>query len=138
MLLRDLATVLDARVLTESCQLDIDVTTACGADLMSDVLVFVHSGVLLLTGLINPQVVITGEVAEVAAIVIVRGKQPPPETIQLAETRGIPLISAPHTMFECCGRLYAAGLESCDVRGEDRLRIDHMLRERTYLSSANV
>jgi predicted transcriptional regulator len=127
--LGDIVTLLDGQVLTQGVDLDLEITTACGADLMSDVLVFVHSGTLLLTGLTNPQIVMTCEVAEVAAIVIVRGKQPPVETIRLAEEKGIPLISAPYTMFECCGRVYAAGVQACDVRGDARRRAEVRLSE---------
>jgi len=60
-------------------------------------------------------VIRTAEMADIAAILFVRGKLPPPETIALAEDKGIPLFASKHTMFEMCGRLYAAGLASCDV-----------------------
>ncbi|MHB1004324.1 MAG: DRTGG domain-containing protein [Chloroflexota bacterium] len=132
MILRDVVALLEGEVLTSGTDVDIEVSTACGADLMSDVLFYMHSGSLLLTGLVNPQVVITAEVADASALVIVRGKTPPPETIALAAEKGIPLISAPHTLFECCGRLYAAGVESCDVHGETRRHSDRRLQE--YLS----
>jgi predicted transcriptional regulator len=57
--------------------------------------------------------------ADITAIVLVRGKQPPEETIKLAENEGIPLILTPHGMFEVCGRLYQAGLESLEISGSD-------------------
>ncbi len=89
------------------------VDLACGADLMSDVLAFTHAGTLLLTGLTNPQVVRTAEMAGIKAIVFVRGKMPPPETIALAEKKDIPLLASPLTLYESCGRLYAHGLQGC-------------------------
>ena len=95
--------------------LSIQVNQACGADLMSDVLAFTLSGALLLTGLTNPQVVRTAEIAGISAIVFVRGKYPPPETIALAEREGIPLLASRYTMYESCGRLYQSGLESCGL-----------------------
>lgn len=88
---------------------------ACGADLMSDVLAFTHAGTLLLTGLTNPQVVRTAEMAGIKAIVFVRGKHPPRETLVLAEDKGIPLLATRYTLYEACGRLYSAGLPSCGV-----------------------
>lgn len=88
---------------------------ACGADLMSDVLAFTHAGTLLLTGLTNPQVVRTSDMAGVQAIVFVRGKLPPPETVALAEQRNIPLLASRYTMYETCGRIYQTGLPSCGV-----------------------
>jgi len=83
--------------------------------LMSDVLAFTHAGTLLLTGLTNPQVVRTAEMAGIQAIVFVRGKYPPAETIALAEQENIPLLASHYTMYETCGRLYQAGLASCGL-----------------------
>ncbi|MFP3895452.1 MAG: hypothetical protein ACLFV5_01255 [Anaerolineales bacterium] len=77
---------------------------------MSDVLAISHRNALLLTGLTNPQVVRTAEMADIRAVVFVRGKYPPPETIALAEEKGITLLSSVYTMYESCGRLYQAGL----------------------------
>lgn len=115
MKLKDIVEILEGTVVTEDADLDMEIRCAAGADLMSDVLAFARPGAMLLTGLTNPQVVRTAEMAEIVAIVFVRGKQPPPETIALAKERGIPLIMAPYTMFEMCGRLYEAGMSSCDV-----------------------
>ncbi len=92
-----------------------EVEFGCGADLMSDVLAFTHAGTLLLTGLANPQVVRTAEMAGIKAIVFVRGKVPPPETVALAKEKGIPLLATRFTLYESCGRLYAQGLQSCGL-----------------------
>ena len=88
---------------------------------MSDVLTSIQPEAVLLTGLCNPQVVRTSVMADVAAIILVRGKTPPHETIKLAEQERIALISSPFGMFELCGRLYAAGLQSLErpVDGSD-------------------
>lgn len=94
---------------------EIDIKGGCGADLMSDVLASIKPDAILFTGLCNPQVVRTAQMADVRAIVLVRGKQPPTETIRLAEQEGIPLISTPYGMFEVCGRLYKAGLPSFEA-----------------------
>lgn len=102
--------IIEGRVISTDVDLETNVTTGGGADLMSDVLAFAQDGMLLMTGLTNPQVVRTAEMAGIAAIVFVRGKIPPPETIALAVQRRIPLLSSRFTMFETCGRLYQAGL----------------------------
>ncbi|MGQ9517334.1 MAG: DRTGG domain-containing protein [Anaerolineae bacterium] len=120
MKLRDIVKVVEGVVLTHNTDLDMEIAMACGADLMSDVLSFAKERALLLTGLTNPQVVRTAEMADIAAIVFVRGKLPPQETIALAEEKGIPLIAAKYTMFEMCGRLYQAGMGSCDFVGESQ------------------
>lgn len=82
---------------------------------MSDVLAYSLSNAVLLTGLCNPQVVRTAQMADVAAVVFVRGKHPSGDTIQLADQEGIPLISSPYGTFEIAGRLYHAGLPSCEA-----------------------
>lgn len=102
--------ILDGKILTPSVNLNRQVKGGVGADLMSDVLSSTQPEALLLTGLCNPQVVRTAVMADITAIVLVRGKQPPNETLQLAENEGIPLISTRYGMFEACGRLYQAGL----------------------------
>lgn len=108
-------TALNGKVISKEVDLDLQVEMACGADLMSDVLTFTHSGTLLLTGLTNPQVVRTADMAGIRAIVFVRGKYPPPETIALAEQMNIPLLASRFTMYESCGRLFAMDLPSCGL-----------------------
>jgi predicted transcriptional regulator len=102
-------------VISKDADMDQEIQMGCGADLMSDVLAFTHEGTLLMSGLTNPQVVRTAEMAGIKAIVFVRSKLPPPETISLAEEKGIPLLASKYTMFETCGRLYRAGLPSCGL-----------------------
>lgn len=118
MKLRDIVQIVEGTMLTRNSDLDMEIYQACGADLMSDVLSFAKARALLLTGLTNPQVVRTAEMADIIAIIFVRGKLPPRETIALAEEKGIPLIAAKYTMFEMCGRLYQAGLASCDFAAD--------------------
>ena len=113
MKLKRIAEVLGAEIVTGSDLLDMEVEMACGSDLMSDVLAFVKSGALLLTGLTNPQVVRTAEMADLVAICFVRGKRPDKETVQMAESKKIPLLISPRPMFESCGRLHGLGLSGC-------------------------
>lgn len=115
MKLGEVLSVIEGKVVSKGIDLDMEVQMGCGADLMSDVLSFTHEGTLLMSGLTNPQIVRTAEVAGISAIVFVRAKTPPPETVALAEERGIPLLSSKHTMFETCGLLYQAGLPSCGL-----------------------
>lgn len=107
--------VIEGKTVSKNVNLEMEVQMGSGADLMSDVLAFTQEGTLLMTGLTNPQVVRTAEMAGVKAIVFVRGKLPPAETIALAEEKGIPLLASKYTMFETCGRLYKAGLPGCGL-----------------------
>ena len=115
MKLREVLETIEGRAISGEIDLDVEVEMACGADLMSDVLAFTHEGTLLLSGLTNPQVVRTAEMAGVKAIVFVRAKIPPADTIALAKEKGIPLLASKYTMFETCGRLYKAGLSGCGL-----------------------
>jgi len=110
MKLKEIKKILDAEECYEGEIMEKEIYTVCGSDLMSDVLTFIKPKALLLTGLTNPQVIRTAEVAEIAAICFVRGKQPQEATINLAIEKGIPLLKTRYSMFEACGRLYVSGL----------------------------
>ncbi|MFH0976450.1 MAG: DRTGG domain-containing protein [Spirochaetota bacterium] len=114
MKLQELLKMIDGELLTKDVNLNREVKGGCGADLMSDVLASIQPNAVLLTGLCNPQVVRTAHIADVAAIILVRGKRPPKETIELANQESIPLVSSPYGMFELCGQLYRAGLPSLE------------------------
>ena len=110
MKLREIIPMIDGKLYVPDARLDWEIKGGCGADLMSDVLASIQPDAILLTGLCNPQVVRTAQMADVRAIVLVRGKIPPQETIDLAIKENIPLFTSPYGMFELCGRLYQAGL----------------------------
>ena len=109
----EIAELVEGKILS-ICNKDLEVRGAFAGDLMSDVLASIHPNAVLLTGLCNPQVVRTAQMSDVAAIVFVRGKRPPEETIQLANEESIPLITSPFGMFELSGRLFLAGLPSLE------------------------
>jgi predicted transcriptional regulator len=119
--LQEVREILDAEVVVGRDQMEKEVKTAFGADLMSDVLAFAKSGSLLLTGLTNPHIVRTANVLDIAAIVTVRGKRPLPETITLAEELHIPILTTKYILFETAGRLYLKGIVGCVEKvGEKR------------------
>ena len=104
--------LLDAELLCGEQELSLEVYTACGSDMMSDVLAYVKDQAVLLTGLINTQVVRTAEMMDMICIVFVRNKKPSDEMIALAKEHNIVLMSSPKRMYEACGILYSAGLNS--------------------------
>ena len=130
MRLRDVLKAIDGKVITADVDLDISVQMGCGADLMSDVLAFTHADTLLLTGLTNPQVVRTADMAGIRAIVFVRGKLPPAETVALAREKAIPLLASKYTLFETAGRLFQTGLPSCGVFDSSLVRWREFFDER--------
>ncbi|MGB4209345.1 MAG: DRTGG domain-containing protein [Thermovirgaceae bacterium] len=111
MILGDVMKILEAEPLSRALDLDVDLQTAFAADLMSDVLALARPGTLMITGLTNIQIMRTASVVDTPAVVFVRGKRPPKETIDLAEKLGIPSIITSKTMFEACGLLFQAGIK---------------------------
>ena len=111
MKIEKVAALTDAKILACKEEAGEEVFSACGSDMMSDVLAFVKEQGLLLTGLLNPQVVRTAEMMDMRAILFVRNKQPNDEILALAEQFGIVVMSTPLHMFEACGRVYEGGLK---------------------------
>ncbi|MBE6807424.1 MAG: hypothetical protein E7527_05390 [Ruminococcaceae bacterium] len=108
--------LLGANVVTGEERLGDHVYSACGSDMMSDVLAYVKDQAVLLTGLVNTQVVRTAEMMDMHCIVFVRSKQPTPDIIELAEESGIVLLATPKRMYEACGILYSNGLVGNKVK----------------------
>jgi predicted transcriptional regulator len=90
-----------------------------GADLMSDVLSSIKPEAALLTGLCNPQVVRTAQIADISAIIFIRGKNPTQETIRIANEESIPLIKTNYGLYEACGILYKSGLPSYEMKAQN-------------------
>lgn len=116
MRLKDIVSITNARTFTADVDLDREVRYAFASDLMSDVLCYDVTQGLMITGLTNPQMLRTAEMAEVTAVLLVRGKQPLPEAIKLARELDIPLIGTEAVMFDACGLLFQAGLQGCRWR----------------------
>jgi len=115
MFLNEVIEILKASVICGDNLSEIEIKTACGSDMMSDALAFVKDHSMLLTGLLNPQAVRTADMLDMRCIVFVRGKKPNNNIVELANERGIILLSTEYRMFTACGRLYAAGLGGgCD------------------------
>ena len=111
--MRDL---LEAEVLCCEENLENHVYSACGCDLMSDVLAYVKDQAVLLTGLVNQQVIHTAEMMDMVCIVFVRSKKPTPEMLELAKESGIVILSTNKRLYEACGLLYSNGLVGNKVK----------------------
>jgi len=102
--------LLNADVLVGEENLGKHVYSACGSDMMSDVLAYVKDQAVLLTGLVNSQVIRTAQMMDMVCIVFVRSKKPTQEMIELAKESGMVLLSTDFRMYDACGLLYANGL----------------------------
>ena len=111
MKISEIKNILDAELICGEEFTSNEVFTACGSDMMSDVLAYVKEQAVLLSGLVNPQVVRTAEMMDMKCIVFVRGKQPDEDIIDLAIERDIVLLRTEYGMFNACGLLYQNGLK---------------------------
>ncbi|MEG1560692.1 MAG: DRTGG domain-containing protein [Clostridia bacterium] len=109
----DIVRILNAENITGAYGKDAEISSAFGADLMSDVLAFVKPDSLILTGMVNSHVLRTAEMLEVRFIMFVRGKIPDEELIDMAKELDIVLFRTEYTMFDACGLLYREGLRGC-------------------------
>ncbi len=112
--LSELVDLLKGEVLVGDESEDPSFEFCTASDLMSDVLRGPTSGSVLVTGLNNTQVIRASVIANVAAIILVRGKEPNEDLVKQAGEHGIPLLRTPFTMFTACGRLFQAGLKGVD------------------------
>ena len=110
MKISEIASLLDAEIVCCNDCISHEVHSACGSDMMSDVLAYVKDQAVLITGLVNPQVVRTAQMMDMRCIVFVRNKRPSEDMISLAEDAGIVILATSKRMFEACGLLYNGGL----------------------------
>jgi predicted transcriptional regulator len=110
MTILEIQKILNARVLCGESMLTQEVSTACGSDLMSDVLAFVKDKTILITGLTNIHVIRTAEMLDIHCIVFARGKVPAEDVLGEAKGLGIVALTTAHTTFTTCGLLYEAGI----------------------------
>lgn len=110
MTINDIKEILSAEIIVGEQWKDKEVHTACGADMMSDVLAFVKDQSVLLTGLCNLQVIRTCEMMDIICIVFVRGKLPDDAMIEMAREKEIAILTSKERMFSACGLLYEQGL----------------------------
>lgn len=118
MTVNDIKTILDCELICGEDSLLEEVHTACGSDMMSDVLAFVKDQSILLTGLVNSQVIRTADMMDMLCIIFVRSKKPDDDMIALANERHIALMTTSHRMFTACGLLWENGLRGGDTKNE--------------------
>ena len=119
MTISEIAAVLDAQWLCCQEEAQREIHSAFASDMMSDVLAYVQEDTLLLTGLVNSQAIRTAEMLDLPCVIFVRGKNPHRDAIERASELGICALSTQLTMFEACGKLYAAGMNAVEIEDID-------------------
>lgn len=113
MTLKKIAQILEAQVIADTDDLDVTIQNACSADMMSAVLYYHTPDSLLITGMTQPHVIRTAEIAGIKSIVFVLDKKPDKETIELAKQKKIPILCTRYCMYTASGKLFEAGLPGC-------------------------
>lgn len=113
MTIKEIAEILEAEILVGSDIQDLDIQSACSADMMSAVLYYHTPNSVLITGLTQPQVIRTAEISGIKMIVFVFSKKPEQAIIDMARQKNIPLLSTPFCMYSASGKLFQAGLPGC-------------------------
>jgi hypothetical protein len=116
MTVADAITLLEGQYFCGEDNASLEIASACGADLMSDVIAFVKDRVVLMTGLVNPQVIRTATLLDIHAVIFVRGKVPTRDMIEMANEAEIILGGTKLPLFLACGKLYEAGLKAGGTR----------------------
>lgn len=116
MKLKEIQDILKARGLTGEENPELEVQSACSSDMMSDVLAFPKEHMVLLTGLVNPQVMRTADMLDIRMVVFVRGKLPSEDALELARECGISVLSTEYTLYNASGLLFKSGLNN-NVKG---------------------
>ncbi|MBQ8469501.1 MAG: hypothetical protein IJ720_01225 [Clostridia bacterium] len=110
MKIQEIVALIDAEVKSGSDKLEEEVSSAFGSDMMSEVLAYVQNQGVLLTGLVNEQIIRTAAMMNMYCIIMVRGKQPTDNMVEMAEDNDLVLLTTERTLYETSGILYTNGL----------------------------
>lgn len=113
MTLKEISKLLNATVINNSIDMEMEIESACSADMMSTVMYYHTANSLLITSLTQSSVIRTADMAGIKTIVFVLDKKPDANIIELAELKKIPLLSTPYCMYTASGKLFEAGMPSC-------------------------
>ncbi len=111
MKLKDIAELLNAKVVCGEARLDENFDKAFASDLMSDVLTLEEHNPVIITGLCNIQTIRTCEMGNLSVIIFVRRKKPSHNIIELAEENDMVLMECEYSMFKASGILYQNGMK---------------------------
>lgn len=119
MYLKKIKNILSCNSITKDSLLEKEIEYCYAADMMSDVLKSCKIGSLLITGLVNQQVLQVSEIMDLKGIIFVSGKEPTNEMIADADSKGMPLLTTEKHMFEVCGILYSTGLRGKEIHQKE-------------------
>ena len=110
MKINEMTALLSGEARTAAAHADAEITSAYAGDMLSDVLALGSQPDVLLTALLNPQVIRTAEMLDTACVVFLRGKEPEASILELAEKCGVRVLTSPLEMYDACGILHQHGV----------------------------
>lgn len=111
MILRDILKTIDATSLYDAGSLlDREYYYAMATDMMSNVMLGNVDDAILITSLVNPQVIRASEMMNISAIIITSGKEVAETIVSLAQNRNIALASTDLPTFTVCGKMHNMGI----------------------------
>jgi hypothetical protein len=110
MILREVVEKLGMKPVSALSRLSQEFAGGYVSDLLSDVMANARAGDVWITLQIHQNIVAVAALKELAAIIIIGGRQPEKQTLAKAEEEKIPLLLSELTAFEVAGRLYQMGI----------------------------
>ena len=110
MTVRDVATALNAAVHGAPGTLENSVLGGYASDLLSDVIAHAEDGDVWITMQKHVNTVAVAQLKNLAAIVVVNGRDPDADVVAKATEHGVILLTTSLPAFEAAGRLYELGL----------------------------
>jgi len=111
MTLAELIRQLDLKVFTGRNELARPISGGYASDLLSDVLAHGKKDQLWVTLQVHPNIIAVASFKELAAIVLVNGREPAADTVELARKEHVSIIGTPLTAFEFVGKVYGLGIQ---------------------------
>ena len=110
MKLKEIIEKLELSVRCGENNLDRDVTGGCASDMLSNVIAYSKKGDVWVTIQVHANIVAVSVLKELAAIIIVQGREPADDTIQKAKEENVPILLSKLSTFELVGKLYEIGI----------------------------
>jgi hypothetical protein len=102
----DLVKEFELEVFSGTDKLQSPVKGAYSSDLLSDVMGKAVEGDIWITMQTHRNIIAVASLKEMAAILVVNGGQPEPETVESATSEGVILLGTRERSFTTCGKLY--------------------------------
>jgi len=110
MTIREVVDSSQFEILAQHDGLDKEITGGYASDLLSDVIAHSKAGYLWITMQTHRNIIAVATLKDLAAVVLVNGRAPDPETLEKAREERVVLLGSRLPAFELVGRLYQMGI----------------------------